>query len=165
MVRPSFAFPEEPMAVEVGTEAPDFTLRDEKGQELTLSSLRGRNVVLVFYPLAFSPLCSTELRDISQEAEKYDAAGAEVIGISVDSTWTLRAFKKSENLAARLLADFHPKGAVARQYGAYIEEVGIATRATFVIDKYGKVAHKVVTHPGEARNQEEYLEALASCPV
>jgi mycoredoxin-dependent peroxiredoxin len=153
------------MSVEVGTEAPDFTLRDEQGEEFTLSSLRGQNVVLVFYPLAVSPLCTSELRDISQQAQKYDAAGAEVIGISVDSTWTLRAFKKSENLAAHLLADFHPKGAVAKQYGAYIDEAGIATRATFVIDKHGKVAHKVITHPGEARNQDEYLEALAACPV
>jgi peroxiredoxin len=153
------------MSVEVGTEAPDFTLRDEKGKELTLSSLRGRNVVLVFYPLAFSPMCSDELRDISRETQKYDAAGAEVIGISVDSTWVLRAFKKSENLTARLVSDFHPKGAVAREYGAYIDEAGIATRATFVIDKDGRIAHKVVTHPGEARNQDEYLEALANCPV
>jgi peroxiredoxin len=153
------------MSVEVGTEAPDFTLRDEKGKELTLSSLRGRNVVLVFYPLAFSPMCSDELRDISRETQKYDAAGAEVIGISVDSTWVLRAFKKSENLTAHLLSDFHPKGAVAKLYGSYIDEAGIATRATFVIDKDGKVAHKVVTHPGEARNQDEYLEALANCPV
>jgi mycoredoxin-dependent peroxiredoxin len=153
------------MAVEVGSEAPDFTLRDENNEEVKLSSLRGRNVVLVFYPLAFTSLCTSELRDISAAADKYAAAGAEVIGISVDSPWTLKAFKRDEGLKARLASDFHPKGAVAKQYDAYIEEAGIATRATFVIDKNGKVAYKVVTNPGQGRNQDEYLEALASCPI
>ena len=153
------------MAPEVGSEAPDFTLRDENGEELTLSSLRGRNVVLVFYPAAFSSTCTRELHDITGARERYDAAGAEVIGISVDSPYALKAFKRDEGLKARLVSDFHPKGEIAKQYGAYIEEAGIATRATFVIDKDGKVAYKVVNHPGEARNQEEYLEALASCPV
>jgi peroxiredoxin len=153
------------MAVEVGEQAPDFTLRDETGDELTLSELRGRNVVLVFYPLAFSSMCTRELHDISDARDRYDAAGAEVIGISVDSPYALKAFKRDEGIKARLASDFHPKGDVARKYGAYIEEAGIATRATFVIDKDGKVAYKVVNHPGEARNQDEYLEALASCPV
>jgi mycoredoxin-dependent peroxiredoxin len=153
------------MSVEAGSEAPDFTLRDENGHEFTLSSLRGRNAVLVFYPLAFSGICTSELHDLSEAADRYDAAGAEVIGISVDSPHTLRAFKRDEDLKAKLLSDFHPKGEVAKQYGAYIEEAGVATRATFVIDKNGKVAHRVVTHPGEARNQDEYLEALAACPV
>jgi mycoredoxin-dependent peroxiredoxin len=153
------------VAVEIGSEAPDFKLRDENGEELTLSSLRGRNVVLVFYPLAFSSICTKELHDISKARDSYDAAGAEVIGISVDSHHALKAFKRDEGITARLASDFHPKGAVAKRYGVYIEEAGIATRATFVIDKDGKVAHKVVNSPGEARNQDEYLEALASCPV
>jgi peroxiredoxin len=149
------------LAVEVGSEAPDFALRDENGKEFTLSSLRGRNAVLVFYPLAFSSICTKELHDITTAADEYEAAGADVIAISVDSPYTLKAFKRDEQIEAKLLSDFHPKGAVAKQYGAYIEEAGIATRATFVIDKDGKIAHKVVTHPGEARNQDEYLEALA----
>lgn len=153
------------MTVEVGSEAPDFTLRDENGEELTLSSLRGRNVVLVFYPLAFSGICTKELHDISSHSDDYERAGAEVIGISVDSPFTLKAFKRDEDLKARLVSDFHPKGAVAREYGAYIEEAGIATRATFVIDKDGKVAEKIVNNPGEARNQDEYIQALAACPV
>ena len=153
------------MSVEVGDEAPDFTLRDENGEELTLSSLRGRHIVLMFYPAAFSRICTSELQDVTGAAEKYEAAGAEVVAVSVDSPFTLKAFKRYENLQARLASDFHPKGAVAQKYGAYIEEAGIATRATFVIDKDGKIVHKVVNHPGEARNQEEYLEALASCPA
>ena len=153
------------MAVEVGSEAPDFTLRDENGEEFQLSSLRGRNAVLVFYPLAFSSICTKELQDISQVADRYDAAGAELIGISIDSPYALKAFKRDQGIKARLLSDFHPKGAVASRYGAYIEEAGVATRATFVIDKDGRVAYKVVNHPGQARDQEEYLEALASCPI
>jgi mycoredoxin-dependent peroxiredoxin len=153
------------MSVEVGSEAPDFTARDEEGQEFKLSSLRGRNVVLVFYPLAFSGICTKELHDITNVADRYEAAGADVVGISVDSPFTLKAFKRDEGIQAHLVSDFHPKGAIAKDYGAYIEEAGIATRATFVIDKDGKVAHKVVTHPGEARNQDEYFEALAACPV
>jgi peroxiredoxin len=153
------------VAVGVGQEAPDFTLRDENGQEVTLSSFRGHNVVLIFYPLAFSSICTRELHDISGAADRYEAANGEVLGVSVDSPYALKAFKRDEGIKARLLSDFHPKGAVARQYGAYIEDAGIATRATFVIDKNGKVAHKVVTHPGEARNQDEYLDALAACPV
>jgi mycoredoxin-dependent peroxiredoxin len=153
------------MAVDVGSEAPDFTLRDENGEEFTLSSLRGRNAVLVFYPLAFSPTCTSELVDMSRAADRYDAAGAEVVGISVDSPYALKAFKEKEGIQAKLLSDFHPKGAVAEIYDAYIPQAGMATRATFVIDKDGKVAHKVVTNPGQARDQEEYIEALAACPV
>ena len=153
------------MPAEVGEEAPDFTLNDENGEQFTLSSLRGHNVVLVFYPLAFSGTCTRELQDLTASADKYDAANAQVLGISVDSPYSLKAFKRDESLKAKLLADFHPKGDVAKKYGAYIEDAGIATRATFVIDKNGKIAHKVVNHPGQARNQEEYLGALAACPI
>lgn len=153
------------MSVEVGDLAPDFTLVDETGEKVTLSELRGQNVVLVFYPLDFSPVCTGELRDIAAVAERFSAHHATVLGISVDSKWTHAAFKRDEGLSARLLADFHPKGEVARRYGVFIEEGGIANRATFVIDRDGRVAHKVVTSPAEARNLDEYLEALAACPV
>jgi peroxiredoxin len=153
------------MAVEVGSEAPDFTLRNEDGEEVTLSSLRGRNVVLVFYPLAFSPMCTKELHDITGLKDRLADASAEVYGISVDSPYVLKAFKRDEGIAAHLLSDFHPKGAVATEYGAYIDQAGIATRATFVIDKDGKVAWKDVTHPGQARDQEQVIDALAACPV
>jgi peroxiredoxin len=153
------------MSVEVGSEAPDFTLRDENGQEFTLSSLRGRNAVLVFYPLAFSGICTKELHDITGLKERFADASAEVYGISVDSPYTLKAFKRDEGIAAHLLSDFHPKGAVAQEYDAYIDQVGIATRATFVIDKDGKIAWKQVNSPGDPRDQEQVIEALAACPV
>jgi mycoredoxin-dependent peroxiredoxin len=153
------------MAIEVGSEAPDFTLKEENGADVTLSSLRGRNVVLMFYPLAFSPVCTRELRDVSAAAERYDAAGAEVLAVSVDSHFTLAAFKRDEGLRARLLADFHPKGAVARAYGTYMDELGIAGRTTFVIDKEGRVVHRVESAVRTPRDQGEYLQALAACPI
>jgi peroxiredoxin len=153
------------MAVEVGSVAPDFTLKDENGKDVRLSDYRGRNVVLMFYPLAFSPVCTRELVDISSVAQKYEAANAEVLAVSVDSQYTLAAFKRDENLSAHLLADFHPKGAVAQQYGTYIDGIGIAGRATYVIDKDGKVVHKVTSEVLQPRDQQEYLTALAACPV
>ena len=153
------------MAVEVGSEAPDFTLRDENGEEVTLSSLRGGNVVLIFFPAAFSGICTKELHTATDLAEQYDAAGARVYGISVDSPYALKAWKRDEKLNAGFLSDNHPKGAVAETYGAYIPEAGVATRATYVIDKDGRVAHKMVNHPGEQRDQQAIIEALAACPV
>jgi peroxiredoxin len=153
------------MSVEVGSEAPDFTLRNENGEEVVLSSLRGRNVVLVFFPLAFSGTCTKELHTATDLADRYDAAGAEVYGISVDSPYSLKAWKRGEGFQASFLSDFHPKGAVAEQYGAYIPEAGIATRATYVIDKDGRIAYKSLNHPGEQRDQDAILDALAACPV
>jgi mycoredoxin-dependent peroxiredoxin len=153
------------MAVEVGQDAPDFTLRDENGEEVPLTSLRGRNVVLIFFPAAFSGICTKELHTATDLAEKYGAAGAEVFGVSVDSPYALKAFKRDEDLEARFLSDFHPKGKVAEEYGAYIPEAGVATRATYVIDKDGKVAYKAVNHPGEMRDQDAIIDALAACPI
>ena len=101
------------MAVEVGSEAPDFTLRDENGEEVSLSSLRGQNVVLIFFPAAFSGICTKELHQATELGEQYDAAGAQVYGISVDSPYALKAWKRDEDLKAHFLSDFHPKGAVA----------------------------------------------------
>ena len=153
------------MAVEVGSQAPDFTLRNENGEEVTLSSLRGENVVLVFFPAAFSCICTKELHDVTGLAERYDAAGAQVFGISVDSPFALKAFGTREGIQAHLLSDFEPKGAVARGVRRLHRRAGFATRATYVIDKNGTIAFKQVNHPGERRDQEEILTALAACPV
>jgi peroxiredoxin len=153
------------MAVEVGDEAPDFTLRNELNEKWTLSEHRGQNVVLVFYPLSFSGVCTHELHQLTDRRDQFDAAGAAVVGISVDSKYVQNAFKRDEGLDATLLADFNPRGEVARKYGVWMEEWGYANRGTFVIDKEGKVAHKVVTDPTTARDPEESLKALAACPV
>ena len=151
--------------VDVGQEAPDFTLVDDAGEKWTLSEHRGRNVVLVFFPLSFSGICTRELHALTGDADRFAGAGAEVVGISIDSKYVQKAFKRDEQLKATLLADFNPRGAVARQYGVYIEALGFANRGTFVIDKNGRVAHQVITGVGEARDPEEYLRALQSCPV
>src|SRR5262249_48771322 len=98
--------------LQVGDVAPDFELLDENGKPTRLSSFRGRNVVLVFFPAAFSPICTQELRQISSHDAEYDRLGASVIGISVDNKWSLKAFKHDEGLTATLLSDFHPKGNV-----------------------------------------------------
>ena len=153
------------MSLEVGQEAPDFTLRDEHGAEVPLSSLRGRNVVLIFFPAAFSGICTKEFRTSTGLAERYGAAGAEVFGVSVDSPYALKAFKRDEGLEVRFLSDFHPKGEVATRYEAYIPEAGVATRATYVIDKDGRIAYKAINHPGEMRDQDAIVDALAACPV
>jgi peroxiredoxin len=153
------------MSIEVGSPAPDFTLRNEDFEEVTLSSLRGRNVVLVFYPLSFSALCTKELRSVTEMRERFDDANAEVLGISIDSPFVQKAFRRQEGIEAHLLSDFHPKGAVADTYGVYVPELGTAMRATFVIDKDGRVAHKQVTALHETRDHAEALQALAACPL
>ena len=152
-------------AVEVGQEAPDFTLVDDTGEQWTLSQHRGKNVVLVFYPLSFSGTCTKELHALTGDAERFAGAGAEVVGISVDSRHVQRRFKSDEELKVTLLADFQPRGAVASQYGMFLPDFGFANRGTFVIDKTGKVAFKVVGPLGEVRDPEAYLEALRNCPV
>lgn len=153
------------MSVDVGTTAPDFTLKDQDNEDFTLSEHRGHPVVLMFYPLDFSPTCTGELRDITATAERFDAAGAEVVGVSVDSRWAHAAFREREGIKARLLADFQPRGAVAQLYGCYLEQAGIATRGTFVIDAEGVVRHRILNKPSEARSVDEVIEATAACAV
>ena len=152
------------MAVEVGSEAPDFTLRNEDGEEVTLSSLRGQNVVLS----SIRSRSARSARRSSTTSPTWRASSATAAGVRGLRRQPVRAQgvqASDENLSAHLLSDFEPKGAVAQQYGAYLDGLGFATRATFVIDKDGKVAWKQVNSPGEARDQEQVVEALAACPV
>lgn len=151
--------------LEIGDEAPDFVLKDSDGNDVSLSRLRGENVVLVFYPLAFTPICTGELKSIARNQGRYAQAKARVFGISVDSRFTLAEFKKKEGLTATLLADFHPKGEVARKYGVFMDETGFAKRGTFIVDKEGFLRGKTVNEPGQARNEDAYFDTLASCPI
>ncbi|MCW2934375.1 MAG: Peroxiredoxin [Actinomycetia bacterium] len=154
------------MAVEIGDEAPDFELPDQHGTPVKLSSFRGaKNVVLVFYPLAFSPVCSGELCALREE---FPAAGGgsarddvELLTVSVDSFFTHRAWAEAENFQFGLLADFWPHGAVAQAYGVLDEAKGLAVRGTFVIDKEGIVRWKVVNPIPQARDVADYQKALA----
>ena len=131
--------------LQVGEVAPDFELLDEEGKPTRLSSFRGRNVVIVFFPAAFSPICTQELKQIGARRMEYERENAAVIGISVDNRWSLRAFKRDEGLSATLLSDFHPKGNVAQKFGVFLGETGYAKRGTFVVDKDGVIRGISVT--------------------
>jgi peroxiredoxin len=127
------------MPIEVGQPAPDFTLRGNDDKDHKLSDMKGKNVVLAFYPLDFSPVCTNEHVCFRDDLTQFQSLNAEVLGISVDSTWAHKAFAKQLELQFPLLADFHPKGAVADKFGLYLSERGIAARAVVVLDKEGIV--------------------------
>jgi peroxiredoxin len=149
--------------VEVGTQAPDFELKDQHGTPVRLSSFRGsKNVVLVFYPLAFSGVCSGELCALRDEFPSVSAEDTELLTVSVDAMWAHRAWAEQEHFEFGLLSDFWPHGEVAREYGVFDEERGIATRGTFVIDKDGVVRWKVVNPIPQARDIADYQKALAA---
>ena len=151
------------MAVEVGQEAPDFELNDQHGQPVRLSSLRGaKNVVLVFYPLAFSGVCSSELSAMRDDFPEISRDDVELLTVSVDSTFTHRAWSDQQHFGFELLSDFWPHGAVAKLYGVFNEDRGIATRGTFIIDKAGVVRWKVVHPIPQARDIADYQNALAA---
>jgi peroxiredoxin len=151
------------MAVEIGDEAPDFELTDQHGTPVKLSSFRGaKNVVLVFYPLAFSPVCSGELCALREEFPEVDSGDVELLTVSVDSLFTHRAWADQEHFQFSLLADFWPHGSVAREYGVFDEAKGLAVRGTFVIDKSGIVRWSVVNPIPQARDIADYQKALAA---
>lgn len=150
------------MAIAIGDEAPDFELSDQHGTPVKLSSFRGtKNVVLVFYPLAFSGVCSSELCALREDFPEVNRDDVELITVSVDSFFTHRAWADAENFQFSLLADFWPHGAVAKQYGVFDEAKGIATRGTFIIDKDGIVRWTVVNPIPQARDIADYQKALA----
>ncbi len=140
----------------VGQPAPDFTLKDQNQQDVTLSSLRGkRNVVLAFYPLDFSPVCSKEHACFTSDLKDFDGLDAQVLGISVDSVWAHKAFAEHLKINYPLLADFHPKGAAAEKFGLYLADKGITNRATVIIDKQGVVRYvKLYDIPQQRANAE-----------
>jgi peroxiredoxin len=149
----------------VGTLAPDFSLRDQFGQTVELSALRGTPVALVFFPLAFTGTCTGELCELRDNLALFDDAGVRLLAVSVDSTATLRVFAEREGYDFALLADFWPHGEVARRYGAFLEEKGFATRATIVVDAEGIVRAAFSVSPGEARPLAAYRAALAELGV
>jgi peroxiredoxin len=151
------------MAVEVGQQAPDFELKDQHGTPVRLSGYHGKkNVVLVFYPLAFSGVCSGELAAMRDEFPEASREDVELLTVSVDSGYALRAWSDAEQFGFSLLSDFWPHGGVARSYGVFDEKLGIATRGTFIIDKDGVVRWKIVNSIPQARDIADYQKALAS---
>jgi peroxiredoxin len=154
------------MTVEVGQQAPDFTLRDQNREEVTLSSFRDRtSVLLVFYPFAFSRICTGELCQVRDELPRFEQSGVQVLAVSVDSAHVLRAYAAQEGYRFPLLSDFWPHGEVARTYGVFNEISGMANRGTFLIDRAGIVRFAEVNQVGEKRDQSAWHEAMAQLPA
>ena len=150
------------MAVDAGDEAPDFTLKDQHNQEVTLSDFRGsKNVVLLFYPYAFTRVCKGELCTIRDELPSFENDDVQILTVSVDTAYSHKVWAEQEGYTFPLLADFWPHGAVAQAYGVFNEVKGSARRGTFIIDKQGVVRWKVVNENPDARDHNEYLKALA----
>ena len=145
----------------VGDIAPDFTLKDQNGQDVTLSSFRGdKFVVVVFYPFAFSGICTGELCEIRDNLGAFVSDDVQVLGISTDHMFTQRAWADKEGYFFPLLSDFWPHGAVAQSFGVLHEGAGAAVRGTFLIDREGVVRWSLVNEIGEARDFTGYHEAL-----
>ncbi len=148
---------------EVGDQAPDFELNDQERRPVRLSSYRGKkNVVVVFYPLAFTGTCQGELCAIRDSIADFDGDDVQTLAISIDSPPVHKKWAEEQGYSFPLLADFWPHGEVARSYGVFDEDLGLAVRGTFIVDKQGKVAYKVVNAIPDARDPEEYRKVLAS---
>lgn len=149
--------------IETGTKAPDFSLRDHAGSEVSLSDFAGTRLVLVFYPLDFSPACTDQLSLYQEVLDEISSRGASLVGISVDSSWCHRAFREQLNLTIPLLSDFNPKGEVSRAYDAWIEEVGHGNRSLVLIDADGVVrwSHASPT-PAEIPGANLIFDALSA---
>lgn len=147
-----------------GTKAPDFTLHSTPDQTLSLHELKGKNIVLAFYPADWSPVCGDQMalyNEIRAEFKKYNA---EVVGISVDGNWCHTAFAQSRKIHFPLLADFEPKGEVSKKYGAYNTKGGTSERALFVIDKEGIIRWSYLSPMGENPGADGILDALEKLP-
>jgi len=129
------------MAPTIGASAPEFSLKDHNQQDVKLGDFRGKKrVVLVFYPLDWSPVCTKEHACFVNDMKQFEQLDAQVLGLSVDSVWSHKAYAEKMGIHYPLLADFHPRGAVAAKYGIYLEDKGITGRAIFIIDRDGKLA-------------------------
>ncbi|MBV8994802.1 MAG: peroxiredoxin [Pseudonocardiales bacterium] len=152
------------MSLDVGDRAPDFTLKDQNNQEWTLSGFRGdRNVLLVFYPLAFSGICTGELDYLRDHLAEF--ADVQLLAVSVDSVFTLRAWSDQRGYDFPLLSDFWPHGTVAQDYGVFNDKAGIANRGTFSVDTDGIIRFAEMNGPGEGRDQSVWKQALAALPT
>jgi peroxiredoxin len=149
------------MAIQVGDKAPDFELKDNHGATVKLSDFRGdKNVVLLFYPFAFTGVCTGELCSLRDNLPQFTDRDTQLLAVSNDSIHTLRVFAEQESLEYPLLSDFWPHGNTSRAYGVFDEDKGCALRGTFVIDKEGVVRWTIVNGLPDARDLGEYVKAL-----
>jgi peroxiredoxin len=146
--------------IEAGAQAPDFTLPDQDGNKVSLADLRGHTVVLVFYPADFSPVCTDQLSVYQEVLGELEERGARLVGISVDGAFCHRAFRDHMNLDIPLLADFHPKGEVARAYGVWSEKHGVAGRALVMVNGEGMVEWSYLSPPLEVPGANLIFDAL-----
>jgi len=148
---------------QIGEAAPDFELKDQHGQVVHLSDFRGKQAVaLVFYPFAFSGICTGELCEIRDNLAVFTDADVQVVGISCDPMFSQRAFAEVEGYEFPLLSDFWPHGAAAQAYGVFDANAGRAGRGTFLVDRAGVLRWSVVNGPGDARPLAAYREAIAA---
>jgi peroxiredoxin len=151
------------MSLEIGAPAPGFGLRDQHGRTVRLTDFTGeRAVALVFYPFAFSGICTGELRELRDNLDVFEDAGVQLVGISCDPMHTQRAWADAEKYDFPLLSDFWPHGEVAKAYGVFGETMGAAIRGTFLVDRRGVLRWSVVNGPGQARPLSAYREAVAA---
>jgi len=148
------------MSLNVGDTAPDFSLPDQDKQVVSLSGLRGAPVLVVFYPFAFSGICTGELCQLRDELGTYTDAGVRVVAISTDPTFSLKAWREQQGFEFPLLSDFWPHGATAQAYGVFNDKAGMALRGTFLVDAEGTVAFAEVNQPGDARAQSGWKDAV-----
>jgi len=146
----------------VGHPAPDFTARNQHGEQVSLAALRGAPVVLLFYPWAFSGICREELAAVRDSHDRFVAAGARVLAVSCDSMFTLRAYADAEGIEFDMLSDHWPHGAIANLFGVFDADAGCALRGTFVLDAEGVISWRTVNGIGEPRNLADVLDRLAA---
>jgi peroxiredoxin len=148
--------------IAVGEKAPDFTLRNQDGEKVSLSDFEGRKVMLVFYPGDFSPVCGDQLSIYQEVKPEIEAKGVELVGVSVDSFFAHKAFQEKLGIDTVLLSDFEPKGEVARAYDSYVEKMGFANRTLVLVDEGGKVAWTYESpNPGEFPGANVIFDALS----
>ena len=146
--------------IEPGTPAPDFTLPDQDGNEISLSNFRGRTLVLVFYPADFSPVCTDQLSVYQEVLPELERRGVTLLGISVDGAFCHKAFQRHLGTSIPLLADFHPKGEVAKRYGVWSEDRGVAARALVLVEPDGTVGWSYMSPPLEVPGANLIFDAL-----
>lgn len=149
------------MSVSVGQAAPDFTLTDHQGNQHTLTDYRGRRVVLMFFPKAFTGICTGEVCTLRDRSAEFSNDDTVLLSVSCDQAPSLAKFAEVESVNYPLLSDFWPHGEVAQSYGVFVDKLGVATRATFLIDREGTVRWSVVNGLGDERSADDYAAALA----
>jgi peroxiredoxin (alkyl hydroperoxide reductase subunit C) len=149
--------------IQPGTPAPRFALKTESGEDFTNESIAGQTAVLVFFPNAFSPVCSDQFQVYEEVLDEFEARGAKLYGVSCDQTWTLKEFRRKLGVSIPLLSDFEPKGEVSRAFGAYFEPAGFSNRAIVIVGPDGVVQHSyLAASPGELPGANVIFDGLAA---